>query len=217
MIRLKEQKLVSVADGNPTSHEAESPIALVDMDGTLCDCAAAIAEGLANLRGPNEDSREEQNSELPAHIIARRRLIMSVPGFWRSLRPLPLGSQIVALLREIGFNTYVLTKGPRDQALAWTEKFEWCRDHVPDISVIVTEDKSLVPGTVFVEDWPPYFDQWLQRHPRGFVVVPAQPWNVNAEESFPGRTVRYDGTNSDAVRNALEALYACGERKRGQS
>ena len=27
-------------------------IALVDMDGTLCDCADAIARGLAELRGP---------------------------------------------------------------------------------------------------------------------------------------------------------------------
>jgi hypothetical protein len=184
------------------------PVALVDMDGTLCDCSGAIAGGLAELRGPHDDPREEENPDPPAYIIARRRLIMSVPGFWRNLQPLPLGAQIVAVLRELGFDTYILTKGPRDQPLGWTEKLEWCRHHLPHVPVVMTEDKGLVHGTVLVEDWPPYIRQWLRRNSAGLVIVPAQPWNSDVEASLPARSIRYDGTNLDVVRNALVALRA---------
>jgi 5'(3')-deoxyribonucleotidase len=186
--------------------------ALIDMDGTLCDCAGALAKGLALLRGPGEDPLSELSIQPPEYIAERRRLIMRTPGFWRNLRPLPLGFQLIDILRTSGFEPYILTKGPSDHSLAWMEKVDWCRHYVPGIRVIVTEDKRLVRGTVLVEDWPPYIEEWLQAHSNATVIVPAQPWNSNVEELFPDRCVRFDGQDHEMIRRRLaNARTAAGE------
>src|ERR1044071_7685603 len=102
------------------------PLALVDLDGTLADCSAAILERLAALRQPDDSPDDELESEPPAHILARQQRIMSEPGFWRDLKPIPNGLRLVDLLLELEFDTFVFTKGPGDNASAWAEKFEWC-------------------------------------------------------------------------------------------
>jgi len=191
--------------------EFDIPVALVDMDGTICDCAAAITKGFAELRGPHEDPHDEEADEPSNHIIARRRLIMSVPGFWRNLRPLPLGFHVLEVLEELGFKTYVFTKGPSDQSLGWMEKFDWCRHYVPHLPIVMTEDKRLIHGAVLVDDWPPYIAQWLSGCPNGLVIVPAQPWNINIEACFPAQSIRYDGTNLNIVRRRLEEIRTTAE------
>lgn len=185
---------------------SNAPVALVDMDETLCDYSGAIATGLAKLRSPDEDPREEENPDPPAYIAARRRLITSAPGFWRNLRPLPLGFQIVQVLAELDFNTHIITKGPSDQPLAWMEKVEWCREHVPEVPLVIAEDKGLIVGEVLIEDWPPYIARWLQRCTDGLVIVPARPWNSDVELAFSKRCIRYDGTNLDVVRRRLRFI-----------
>ena len=183
-------------------------MALVDLDETLCDYSGAIEKGLAALRSPHEDAADEESPDPPAYISARRRLITSVPGFWRNLRPLPLGFQIIKTLRDLGFDTHIVTKGPSDQPLAWMEKVEWCRQHVPQIPIVIAEDKGLVRGEVLVEDWPPYILRWLQACPWGLVIVPARPWNSDVEASFSGKSIRYDGTNLDMIRRRLRLIRA---------
>jgi 5'(3')-deoxyribonucleotidase len=182
------------------------PLALVDLDGTLCDCREAILERFVELRGPNDNPEDELTAEPPPHILARRRIIMSTPGFWRNLKPIPTGLRLASLLVELEFDTHVFTKGPSDNPSAWAEKFEWCRLHVPELKVIVSEDKSVVHGDVLVEDWPPYISQWRRRCPNGFVIIPAQPWNVDAEAGVLINSIRYDGTNLIEVRTLLESL-----------
>ena len=205
-----------ILDRKPRDLRSNAPVALVDMDETLCDYSGAIQKGLAALRGPGEDPGDEQSPDPPPYIAARRRLIMSVPGFWRSLRPLPFGFQIVEALAELGFDTHIVTKGPSDQPLAWMEKVEWCRQHVPQTPVVIAEDKGLVRGEVLVEDWPPYIARWLERRPRGFVIVPAHPWNADVEATFPGKAMRYDGTNLDTVRRRLRAILAAAGKNRNR-
>jgi 5'-nucleotidase len=210
---MKRKGAVAI-DRDPHGRQSEAPVALVDMDGTLCDCSGAIARELAKIRGPHEDPREEESPDPPAHIAARRCLIMSLPGFWRNLQPLPLGFHIVELLSELGFETRVLTKGPKGHSLGWMEKFDWCRQYVPQMPVIMTEDKGLVHGAVFVEDWPPYIARWFRACPRGLVIAPAQPWNLDIEATFPARSIRYDGTNLEFVRERLETIRVTAGRNR---
>jgi 5'(3')-deoxyribonucleotidase len=190
----------------PCQTKLTPPIALVDLDGTLCDCSTAILERLAELRGPGDSPEDELKPEPPPYILARRRIITSTPGFWRNLQPIPTGLRLVSLLVELGFDTHVLTKGPSNNPSAWAEKFEWCRLHVPELRVIVSEDKSLVHGDVLVEDWLPYITQWRRRCPNGFVIIPAQPWNADAEARHLENSIRYDGTNLRDVRTLLESL-----------
>src|ERR1043166_2488404 len=117
---------------------ADRPIALLDLDGTLCDYNGAMARDLERLRAPDEAPHDPHAAgDDPPHIKARRALIKVQPGWWRALEPLPLGFAIVEELRTLGFRLHVLTKGPFDAPVAWAEKVEWCRRHVPDCSITV--------------------------------------------------------------------------------
>lgn len=140
-----------------------------------------------------------------AHLEARRALIKAQPGWWRELPRLELGFAVLDELRAQRFRLHVLTKGPFDTAGAWSEKVQWCRAHVPDAAVTITEDKGLVYGKVLVDDWPPYVQRWLEWRPRGFVVMPAQPWNVGFAHP---NVLRFDGGELPSLRARLAAVRA---------
>jgi len=133
---------------------------------------------------------------------------MREPGFWRNLAPLPLGFQLVQQLTDLDFEIHLLTKGPADHSLGWMEKVDWCRHYLPHLPVTISEAKSLVYGSVLVDDWPPFIERWLHHFPSGFVVASAQPWNLDVETRFGPRVMRFDGSNVDVVRRGLLAAKA---------
>jgi len=202
---MKEAQKMSTCIAGEAGY-SRRPIALMDMCGTLCDCSGALSRALERLRGPNEDPLIERLNELPAHLEERRRLIMRAPGFWRELRPLEHGFRLLELLKSLQFDVRVLTKGPSENSQGWMEKVDWCRQHVPELPIIVTDDKTPVWGSVLVEDWPPYIANWLAVWPQGTVVAPAQPWNEDVEGRFPARCIRFDGTNESVLKCRLENI-----------
>jgi 5'-nucleotidase len=156
-----------------------APIALVDLDGTLADYDGAMTRALEELRSPGEPPLVWSREAEPPWMAARRHLVARRPGFWRELEPLPVGFAVYEMLLDMEFEVHVVTKGPSSKSLAWMEKVEWCRAHVPDARVTITEDKSLAYGKVLVDDWPSYYVPWLRHRPRGLVVIPDQPWNAD--------------------------------------
>ena len=98
----------------------------------------------------------------------------------------------------------MLTKGPLSSPNAWSEKVEWCKEHLPDADVTISQNKALVYGRVLVDDYPPYFLPWLEHRPRGLVVCVAHPWN--AEAAHPN-VIRYTGENLDEVRARLRRAW----------
>lgn len=195
--------------------DADDRIALIDLDGTVADYDAAMRAAMATLRAPGEPGEPDRGAE-PAHLEARRKLVQRQPGFWRGLAPLALGFAVVDELRALGFELHVLTKGPRATPNAWSEKVEWCAEHLPDANVTVTGDKSLVYGRVLVDDWPPYFTRWLEVRPRGLVVCVAHPWNegfaAGGAEAH-ANVLRFDGENRDELRRRLARAYERGARE----
>jgi len=182
--------------------ELRELIALIDMDGTIADFDGAMLRELERIASPGEPSligQDGQSVDLP-HIRSRRKLIRNQPGFWRWLPIYPPGFEIMAELKALGFQCHVLTKGPKNEPAGWMEKVEWCRRHLPDTPVIISEDKSLVYGRVLVDDWSDYFLPWLEHRPRGLVVAPAHPWNKDVKHP---QVVRYDGNNLEEVRQRL--------------
>lgn len=179
-------------------------IALVDMDGTLCDYAGAMERDLARLRHPDEPDSDEN----APHLVARRVMIRRQPGWWLGLERHEDGFRILEVLKDYGFTINILTKGPWDTSAAWAEKMEWCRTHIGrDVKVTVTEDKGLVYGKVLVDDWPPYIERWLEWQPGGMVVMPDRPWN----QGFTHPNVfRYSSTGlqSDMMHKLGQALSA---------
>jgi 5'(3')-deoxyribonucleotidase len=198
-------------------------IALVDLDSTVADYSAALSEAMRAIQHPSEEPYTDRYEELTKrvelpYVEARRKMIQRVPGFWRSLKPIALGFDVVEDLRRTGFQLHVLTKGPRSNSGAWAEKLEWSREWLPDAVVTVTAgDKGDVYGRVLVDDFPPYFMSWLENRPRGLVVCVAHEWNaVFARGGSAERpnVVRYDGKNRDEITVAIQRAY---ERASGEA
>lgn len=185
---------------------AADRIALYDLDGTLADYDTAMRAQMDRLRAPEEPevyARYITGTE-PPHLKARRVLIQNVPGFWRSLKPLEVGFDIVQAAGRIGFKPHVLTKGPGSSPGAWGEKLQWVQEFVPNADLTISQDKSLVYGRVLVDDYPPYFLSWLAVRPRGLVICVAQPWNKDIRHP---NLLRYDGSNKDAMTAALQHAF----------
>ena len=184
-----------------------SKIALVDMDGTVADYDGAMTRDLAPLRHPDEPGPvviHGAKETLPDYYRARVNLIRNRAGWWAKLGRLEDGFRVVDMMRRLGYVVHVLTKGPKSSPNAWSEKIQWCKDHMPDDLVTISSDKSLVYGRVLMDDWPPCVVPWLENRPRGLVILPDRPWNQGFHHD---RVVRYDGTNDHEVFAALKAAF----------
>lgn len=204
------------SSSDPTTDVLSPAVALLDMDGTVANYDGTMAEAMERLRSPDEPTWTP-GGEVPPWMEARSRLVATQPGFWRNLPKLQAGFDIANALAALDFEVHVLTKGPSRKSIAWTEKKDWCDEHLPSALVTITEAKRLVYGKVLVDDWPPYFTEWLHHRPRGVVVVPAQPWNVMAEDLAPANIFRYDALAEDAHIQLFRILRAVRARVPGQS
>lgn len=192
-----------------TESKPAEPIALFDMDGTLADFDASMQLKLGELRAPGEDPQADTTEfEDVPYVRARRRLIKAQPGFWRELAPIPLGFQLLEEARAQRFLCQILSKSPRKIPAAAGEKIEWCVRYVPDLPIVLSEDKGLVYGKLLCDDWPEYIERWLTWRPRGLVVAVAQPWNVGIDAKFSRNVVRFDGTNFPYVRERMQEIRA---------
>ena len=191
---------------------SDSKIALVDLDGTVADYDAAMERDLTPLRAPEETGPVIIRGKVnwPDYFKARVDLVRNRSGWWRNLGRLDDGFRVVDMMRRIGFEIHVLTKGPKTSPNAWTEKVQWCHENMPDDLVTISSDKSMVYGRVLMDDWPPYVAAWLEARPRALVIMPDRIWNQGYEHE---RCVRYTGTNDDVV---FEALKLAFRRKDGE-
>ena len=182
-------------------------IAQVDLDGTLADYDGALNRELKLMASPGEPSLVWSRDDEPPWMEARRRAIALRPGFWEELEPLPVGFEVYNMLLAFGFEVNILTKGPSSKSDAWAEKLRWCRKHVPDAKVTITENKENTYGKVLVDDWPSYYVPWLKHRPRGLVIIPHQSWNADFEHSQCARATA-DPADLDYVRDCLIAVRA---------
>jgi 5'-nucleotidase len=176
-------------------------IALFDLDSTLCDYSKALRRDYNLIKSPNDPEFNDFQDELPEYIKNRKRMITGQSGWWENLEKFNLGFDILRIAEELEFEIYILTKAPKHNPMAWTEKAKWAQEHVPKAKIILTEDKGLVYGKVLVDDFPPYIERWTENRPRGLVIMPAHPWN---EDFSHKNTIRYDGTNLEQIRTAME-------------
>jgi len=177
-------------------------ISLIDLDGTLCDYEGALQKSMNKLASPDEPFEiTGYGQKHPPHIWNRMNLIKSSGEWWENIPTFILGFDILNVLKKLGFYTTVLTQGPKENAIAWSHKVKWCMKNVPDLDITITRNKGLVYGKVLVDDYPDYVEQWLEHRPRGLVIMPAQKWNKDYVRS---NVIRYDGSNLDKVKMALQ-------------
>jgi len=141
--------------------------ALLDLDGTMADYDSAFMRDLEPLSSKEEwlqiKDLVQKRESLPRHIEARRQLITRIPGWWRNLPKVKSGFEIMEVIREYGFTFEVLSQGPVNKPRAWSEKVEWCAEHLPDVPITITRNKSAHYGKILVDDWPQFMDNWRGR------------------------------------------------------
>lgn len=182
-------------------------LALIDLDGTLADYDGAMIAGLTSLMSTDELSVDRRGigfvrNTVPTYLQERERMVRSMPGFYRNLKPLPLGFAVLSILKDQGYSFHVATKAPRhNTAIASKEKIEWCEEFLPGVPVTVSGDKSILRGDILFDDWPGYTDAWLASNPNGLVIMPAQSWN---KDHIACRTFKvYDNT---LLQNIIAAI-----------
>lgn len=186
---------------------------MFDMDDTLYDYRSTLISDLARLRSPQEPPLPHDLwNGAPLWLKRRIDLIRNQPGWWLSLPKLKLGFDLYAVALEIGFTIELLTKGPRNNFTAWSEKAACAyRDFGRTVAVnIVGTTKRRTYARVLVDDYPPYALDWLKHRPRGLVIMPAHDYNAGISHT---NIIRYDGTNLDRVAHALTIAF---HRKSGE-
>lgn len=180
-------------------------IALMDMDNTLVDYESQLLKDLNSLRAPGEPELKTIYTPWPEHIINRAHFIKSYPGWWTKIPNFQLGWNVYNLLLSLDYEIHVLTKGPNSFPNAWVEKVKWCQQNLGPLAdnLSITGDKGLVYGEVLVDDYPGYLDRWFELNPDGLGIMPAHDYN--ADYTHPN-VIRYDGSNLDEVKIALESI-----------
>lgn len=186
----------------------DEKVALVDIDGTLADFRGALDRDVARvLNGRGEDVK------VPACVVQEIEwLIRGQAGWYRNLKPIPFGFDIVRMLQEIGFRIMIMTKSSKESINAWSEKAAWIKEHLPEADVTVTQDKSLVYGRVLIDDYPNHFLKWMDHRPRGIVVMPKQAWNKGTSMR-PNLHPISSREDLEALRPVLEEAF---DRKGGE-
>jgi hypothetical protein len=178
------------------------------MDGTIADYVGQIDRDLERLRSPLEEvAKMSHGIKFPDHIWNRIELIKNSKDWWVNLPRMEDGFEIMRVAQEIGFEIHVLTKGPSNTKVAWTQKVEWCSKHLPKgTNVTITQDKSLIYGRILVDDYPAYMDSWLANRPRALGVMPLREYN--ADYKHPN-VIHYDGTKEslEIVRQKMQEQF----------
>lgn len=146
----------------------DKPRAYVDMDGVLADFEAA-----ANARRLTFDQAK--------HVV----------GIYQTLPVMPDAIVGLAELEQFGFDVWILTKIPRENPWAATEKLHWVRQNLPHPlhdKVIITPDKGCVGC---------YRDVLIDDHPE---------W-ANAA-NFPGRVIAFSSWGQAANQAEIIMLDA---------
>jgi len=184
-------------------------IALFDLDDTLADYVGQLLHDLQKIASDSEPPPKNVFSNEQPYISARRKMITAQVGWWLNLPKFQLGWDLLEVAKELGYSISVLTKGPKSNYTAWSEKLQWCNKHLAEYidGVTISHDKSIVYGAVLVDDFPVYIKSWLNHRPRGLVIMPAHDYNA---DFIHPQVVRYDGANIDEVKARMLSRYKVG-------
>ena len=179
-------------------------IALNDMDGTLVDYEIRLRGDLRQLAGPSELDFDPWDDS--SHMEFRRYLIRKQPGWWYDLPRIHVSHHIVGIMRALGFQIHVLTKGPMASTNAWTEKVRWVKTHLPYALPTITQDKSLFYGKILFDDYPGYMEPWLVARPRGLGLMLEADCNKGFEHP---RVIKIQKYMPKAKMGALTQILEC--------
>ncbi len=152
-------------------------IALVDMDGVLCDLEGAFWDSWTGTIVPDAERTEFYLvDQLPVDERADAYRMLQQPGFFRSLAPIPGSLPGIQELAE-DHEVWICTSPMPGSSYVLAEKQAWVeaelgRQWVP--RMIIAADKTAIQGDVLIDDKPlitgAHSPTW--KH-----LLYTQPWN----------------------------------------
>jgi 5'-nucleotidase len=143
------------------------PIILVDLDGVVFDWSGFVRGELHEILPPDQHKTHEQihsfylEDVYPGKEAARQiKRITQKAGLYSSLKPIEGSVEAVKKLGELGYNVFFCTAPETEyqDQMCWSEKAQAIESHFGEAWVrklILTKDKTLVQGTILVDDKPP--------------------------------------------------------------
>jgi 5'-nucleotidase len=168
---------------------------LVDMDGVLTDFDDYLKDRAMMLGWndvvdamslPRKTLRISQNNR---YIRNKVVWIMTRPGFFYSLKPLPGALEGIQSMLAAGHDVFICTSPVGDRSIA--EKFQWIQDYLGlgwTERLILTGDKTMVDADFLIDDKPVIEGC---REPTWEQIVFAQSYNVHLK----GIKLRMDSWN----------------------
>lgn len=172
----------------------ERLIALVDQDGVLTNHDEGLRVPLRLMISSGEPLYLPpfMGEDLPDWMWKRIEIIKNQKDWWKKLKPLKRGFDLLDEIKKYGFETHILTKALSKSFNAYSEKAEWIEDHVgrigKDVIMHISGDKSGNYGRILVDDWPGYIKDWLEFRERGLVIMPNHKYNKDFRNP---RVLRY--------------------------
>lgn len=160
-------------------------IILVDLDSTVADLCTPWYDVYNRRFG--DDLCMERVTDWDTSKFAKHGLaifgVLSDPGLFLNLKPLPGALEACKALAEDGHRLIVVSAVPAGSVTGGYEKKQWVWHNMPFINrkdVIITDAKDVIEGDVLIDDGPHNIIAWGARHPRAYIATIAYPYNSHA-------------------------------------
>lgn len=149
-------------------------IILLDCDGVFCDFSAMV---LHRLRKPGHVATQWDYSCTGANAYQIREAVAYSQDNCSRLNLYPGALEEINKLRDKG-RVVCVTATVRTERLRWLVECAGFEER----DVILTRDKSLIEGDLFVDDHPSHVREWQEKHPYGRAVLFSRPYNAEATD-----------------------------------
>lgn len=139
-------------------------IILVDMDGVLADFEAGFLK-IWKRRFPHHPQTLEKRKtfrladSLPNGLNQDIRSVLSSPGFFANLKPIPRAKEALEKMQKLGHEVLICTSPISEYENCVLGKYRWVAKNLGfdwTKKVIMTKDKTLIFGNILIDDKPEY-------------------------------------------------------------
>lgn len=164
----------------------------LDMDGVLVDFIGRVKDHLLQegyvLEEPRGRWHIEEWTQDPEGAKKLINKLVTMTGFWRSLKPLPNALATVHRIQEMGFDLWIATTPFLSAPTCPQEKMEWIKKYLPDLwtKVVLTPNKGVLGSGLLIDDKVKNLRDFIgdgEETKIGLLLV--QPWNRGGDPWCP--------------------------------